>query len=292
MTDTDTTPELPWVSQTTDATFIQDAIEFSRTRPVVVDFWAAWCGPCKQLAPLLERLAEEGAGQFQLVKAEVEKNQQAAASMRVESIPAVFGLRDGRVVDQFVGLLTEEQLRAWLAGLQPSEAERLMAEATAQAAIDPAAAEAKLRQVVALDARDSTAKLALAQLLLDQDRLVECESLIAELEERGFLEPEAEKMKAQCAVGRGGEGLGELEALRQKVAEKPDDLPAQWALARVLGAQKQYADALEAAVGLVQRDRHGLGEEARQLMVNIFHLLEPDDELGAEYRRKLSSALY
>jgi len=286
-----------WILSTTDADFHRDVIERSGELPVVVDFWATWCGPCRTLGPTLEKLAAEADGKFLLVKAEVETNGGSAGQFRVDSIPAVFALRDGRVVDSFIGALGEAQLREWLDRIQPSVAERLRSEAAKIAATDPKAAEEKLREAIALEPRDPVAKIALARLLLAQDRLADGERLLGELAERGFLEPEAERLQAELALRRGAVEAGTVEACRAELARSPDDRQAQWKLAQALAGQQtaganQHTEALELCLKLVALDRHGLGESARQLMVNLFQALGPDHELVSTYRRRLSSALY
>lgn len=282
----------PWVIETSDADFERDVIVGSQKQPVVVDFWAQWCGPCRMLGPVLEKLAEESQGQFVLAKAEVERNQQVAAAWGVSSIPAVFGVRGGQVVDQFIGVLPEPQLREWLARLQPSPAEKLAAEAAELESRDPAAAEAKLREALTLAPKQDSLKLTLARLLLAQDRAQESEVLLQELADRGYLEPEAEELQAELALRRMASESGGVERARAAVAAAPRDFQAKWKLAQALAGERKYEEALQQSLELVQLDRRGLGEPARELMVELFRVLGPDNELKTTYRRKLSSALY
>jgi putative thioredoxin len=282
----------PWIVETSDADFQRDVIDRSRERPVVLDFWAEWCGPCRMLGPVLEQLAIEADGQFLLVKADVDRAQQAAAALNVSSIPAVFGLRDGRVVDQFVGVLPEPQLREWLNRLQPSPAERLLSEASSLEASDPKAAEAKLREALTLAPRDDAIKIALARVLLAQDRVADSEQLVNELAARGFMEPEAEVLQSQLFLRRLADEAGNVENAQAALEAAPNDREAKWRLARALAGQRQFEAALEQALQLVQFDRKGYGEQARELMVQLFRALGPNHELTSTYRRKLSSALY
>ncbi|MEX0612676.1 MAG: tetratricopeptide repeat protein [Pirellulales bacterium] len=284
--------ESPWIIETTDATFDRDVVERSHELPVVVDFWAAWCPPCRALAPILEKLAVEAKGGFLLAKADVERAGAAAAQFGVESIPAVFGLRGGRVVDQFLGALPEERLRAWLAGLEPSRVETLLGEAARLENSDPAAAEARLREAIDLDPREATARIALARLLAAGDRLAESEQLLDELAARGFLEPEAERLKAELSLRRAAGEVDSVEQCRTALDRSPGELALRWDLARALAGAGRYAEAMDHCLELVANDRRGLGEKARELMVHVFQVLPADDELSSSYRRKLSSLLY
>lgn len=273
--------------------FERDVIERSRRVPVVVDFWAPWCQPCRLLGPLLETLAREYDGRFVLVKANTEQLPQQAARFGVQSIPAVFGLRDGARVDSFTGLLPEEHLRVWLDRLLPTPAERLTAEAAKLESSDPQSSEAKYREALAVDAEYAPAKTGLARLLLAGGRIDESQALLAELEERGFLETEAQQVKAALDLRLQGQKSGGVEECRAAVEQNPDDLPVRFRLAEALAASEQYREALEICLELVRRDRRGLGEEARRVMVDVFRLLEDrQPELVSEFRRQLSAALY
>lgn len=287
----------PWIIDATPENFQAEVVDRSHQLPIVVDFWADWCQPCKMLAPLLEGLAREFDGQFVLVKANTEQVPSIAGQFGVQSIPAVFGVRDGQIVDFFNGLLPEPQLREWIKRLMPTPAERLVSEAKGKLATSPAEAEELLHAALDLDAELVPAKIALAELLLGgeqttPERTAEAARLIAELEERGFLEPEAEKVKAALELRQEGTASGSIESCRAALAADPKNFQLQLALARSLAAAGQYEPALQQALALVEEDRHKTGEEGRALMVDIFRLLPEDSELTSTYRRKLSSALY
>jgi putative thioredoxin len=282
----------PWIVDVTDATFDQEVLARSQELPVVIDFWAPWCGPCRQLGPLLEKLADEGAGKFLLAKINIDESPGIASEMRVSSIPAVFAVRRGRLVNQFVGLLPEPDLRRWLASLEPSEAERLLAEAETLEASDPVAAEARLHAALEKAPQDRTLRIALARVLAAQGRLDDAEEQIKHLEREGYLESEAEQIKARCQLRQAAQLAGDIEAAQAAARAAPRDAAAQLKLAYALAGGGQYAQALETALAVVQMDRKGQGEAARQLMVDMFHALDPDDPLVGEYRRKLSAALY
>jgi putative thioredoxin len=287
-----TTPS-PWVIEATAENFERDVVERSAAVPVVVDFWAAWCGPCRMLGPLLERLAQEYGGKFVLAKVDTDRDADLAAQFGVRSIPAVFGLRDGRAVDGFIGVQPESAIRAWLDRLLPTPAEQAAAEASRLEAADPQAAEAKYNLALSLDPDLLPAQIGLARTALEQGRLEDAAARIAAIERREFLDPEAEKVKAELVLRLQARqaGVGGVEAARAALAQRPDDPELKLRLAEALAAAGQYADALALGLELVERDRKGVGERARQTMVAIFQLLPPDSDLVTEYQRQLSMAL-
>ena len=271
--------------------FEQQVIERSKRVPVVVDFWAEWCGPCRMLGPLLEKLAREYDGRFVLVKADTEQLGDVAGAFGVQGIPAVFGLRGGRIVDSFVGVQSEQTIRRWLDGLMPTPAQSLAAEAADLEATDPAAAEAKYREAIGLDPRDDAFRIGLARVLEARGTIDEARAVIAELERRGFLEPEAEAVKARLAIDAAAADAPDLAAARAAAEANPGDLEARYRLAEALAAAGQHEEALATCLDLVERDRKGVGERARQTMLALFNLLPADSPLVVEYRRKLSFVL-
>jgi putative thioredoxin len=282
----------PHVIETTAERFDADVLERSKTVPVVVDFWAAWCQPCRRLAPLLEKAAEEMAGQFVLVKADVDQLPQQAAAFRVEGIPAVFAVRDGNVVDSFTGLLTESQLREWLGGIMPSDAELLLRDASALEASDRAAAEAKYRKAIELDSKLYEAQIGLARVLAALDKAVDATQILAQLEERGFLEPAAQKLKAELQLRSSRVSASELDALRAQAASDPNNSAAKLKLAEALLAAGQYPEGLQLSLDVVARERGPARDKARLAMLDAFRVLGDEAELTREFRRKLASALY
>lgn len=283
--------KLPHVFEPTSEGFSAEVIERSHAVPVVVDFWAPWCQPCRILGPFLEALAAEYDGKFVLAKVDTEKLTAIASGFGVRSIPAVFALRDGQVVDSFVGVLPESALRAWIDRILPTPAESLVSEAKALEAADPETARAKYLEAASLAPAQPLAKLGLARVELALGRPEPARDLIAQLERRGFLEPEAETLKARLTIQAKDGPDKDIDALFEAHRAAPADRSKQLALAEALASATRYEEALELALDLVEVDRRGTGEPARKLMIAVFQLLPPDSTLVAQYRRKLSVAL-
>lgn len=284
---TDQNRPCPWVVAVTAESFERDVFQRSFDVPVVVDFWAAWCAPCRALGPVLEKLAEQYAGRFVLVKADTDQLQEAAAQFQVQSIPAVFGVVAGEVVDFFAGALPEPQVCTWLDRLL--QVARLV-EAQRWEATEPERAEQAYREILAQQPQDANALIGLGRLLVAQQRAPEAEAVLAQLESRGFLEPEAEKLKA--ALGLRDKGNIDVGTMRQAVTADPGNLELRLQLAQALAGGGVYEEALEICLALVEQDRHGVGEQARKTMIDVFRVLPEDSELVPGYRRKLAMLLY
>ena len=281
----------PHVINTTDADFERDVIERSKEVPVVVDFWATWCQPCRMLGPILENLADEYDGKFVLVKADGDHCPQATASFNVQAYPTVFGLRNGEPVDYFEGLPPEPQLREWIDRLMPSEADNLLAEAESLRASDINAAIGKLQQAVELAPHDVGTKTRLAEFLMEAERLEEAQQLLQQLHDVGY-EGDVSQLLLAVQVKLQGQETGGVDACRAACDASPDDYSLKLDLAETLAADSQYAEALELALSAVVADKTTFGERGRTIMVGIFALLPDDSELITDYRRKLSSALF
>jgi putative thioredoxin len=279
------------VVEATAENFLAEVVERSDRVPVVVDFWAEWCPPCRILGPILVKLANEYGGRFVLAKANTEQLPDIASRFGVRSIPAVFAIKGGQVVDSFVGVLPEPAIRAWLDRIMPTPIELLLNEARGLERSDVEAADARYREALALAPADPSAKIGLARLALTKGRPLEAQELLDQLERRGFLEPEAETLKAQLTLRGDPESGGGLDKLRADHRARPLDKPTQLNLAEALASAGEYEEALRLALDLVETDRRGTGEPARKMMIAVLQLLPPDSELASDYRRRLSVAL-
>lgn len=281
-----------WIVDVTDETFQSVVLEGSAKLPVVIDFWAEWCGPCKQLAPVLEKLADEYKGRFILAKVDIEKAQQIAQAFGIQSIPLVVAMIDGQPVNQFAGVLPEEQIREWIDSILPSPAEELVNQGMELEETDPAAAEAKYRAALEFEPEAGPIKAMLARTLLALDRDDECRRLIEQMETRGFLEPEAERVKSELELRSVVEEAGDLVDAREAATAAPDDLALQLKLTEALIGAKKYEEALQLGIEVVARDKAGVGVEAKEVLVRLFDKLGAGSELVSEYRRKLATVLY
>lgn len=277
-----------WVVTGTIENF-QELVEKSRSVPLVVDFWATWCAPCRQLAPMLDQAVQNAAGAFLLVKVNVDEQQEIAQSFGIQSIPTLFAVKEGKIFDQLQGLVSESELQAWLKTLLPDPYETLLKEAQS---LDPAGAELKYREAITLKPDHWAARVALGNLLLKQERDGECLALIAELDSRGISNVEVEQLKAEVEFREQSRDSGGISAAREALAKDPQNADLQLQLADALSASHQFQEALDLALGVAQKHKAQFGDRARETMVKIFTILGPVSELAQSYRRKLAVALY
>lgn len=281
-----------WISDVSEPEFETAVLELSKTVPVIVDFWAPWCPPCRALGPLLEKVAEEFAGQVRVAKVNTDECPNLAGEFGVSGIPAVFALRDGAVIDQFEGLLPEEDLRKFFRGLVPRGADKLVQDAAALEATDPSAAERAYREALSSDPANAAARLGLARVLLAKPGR---ESLAQELLRGLELPPhatEAERLKKVIAIRDVPSSDSDLSLARETVAAKPDDPESHFALGRVLAARGEYVPALDAMLAAAELDKKFAGSTVKEKMVEIFHILGARSPESDAYRDKLRSLLY
>jgi len=233
--------------------FEREVIEGSKQQLVLVDFWAPWCGPCRALTPVLEKVCAGYGERVKLVKINSDENAEISTAFGIRSIPNVIAFRDGKAVSQFLGALPEGQVRAFIEKLLPP------------------------------------AQLALAERAIDEGRLDEAERLLGEIKPNIDWDDRVETLKQGLSFARAGGGEKDLAA---KVAANPADLDSRLAFAGALAARHAYGDALEHLLEIVRRDREWKDGEARKQMLAIFNLAADDPALVSEYRKKLSSALY
>jgi putative thioredoxin len=280
---------------TTLATFEQDVITASTLAPVLVDFWAPWCGPCKTLGPMLEKLETEAAGKWKLVKVNVDENQELAAHFQVRSIPHVMAFADGQPVDQFVGVLPEGQLREFIERLVPQGADAARLEAqTALAEGRRDDAYDALQAALAYDPGFDEARMDRIEMLLEDNRIDEVRNEIDLLSPKTTqgIDARFNAIKTRLDAVDAAADLPPTDALEAKVAADPTDLEARFDLASAFIARLKYAEALEQLLAIVQRDRTFRDDIGRKTMLSVFDLAAHQPELVAQWRRKLSAALY
>jgi putative thioredoxin len=258
----------------------------SKAGPVVVDFWAPWCGPCRQLGPALEARAATGA--FTLAKVNVDENPELAEQFQVSSIPAVYAVKDGKVTDHFVGMLSEEELDDFVAALNPTEAEAALMDAVNLSAADPDAAKAQLRELVAKAPADESPRVALAALLVELDESpAEAAKLLHGIEAGDFAD-EATRLRRVLTLRETPHTDDDLAAALAE-EESPERALK---VGAILAAQGEYEKALETLLDAADFDKALAAGPIREAMVNVFHVVGVRSELADEYRDKLQAKLY
>ena len=269
---------------------IFDAAVLARSRdvPVIVDFWASWCGPCRVLGPILEREVAVLGGRVELVKVDTDANPALAARYDIRGIPAVKAFVNGEIAREFVGVQSAEFLRRWLSELAPSPARQSLAAAIALAQKgDRAGAESALRALTGDPDVGDSASLALAELLLDDGRADDAEAALASVDPRSAEADAADAARRRVTFARDAAAFGGRAAAEAALVRDPNDLEARFALASAHAAAREWEAALAELLELVKRSRKFRDDGARRAMLAIFAHLGPQQPLVSEYRRQL-----
>ena len=285
------------VKDTTTQAFVKDVIEESKRQPVLVDFWAPWCGPCKQLTPILEKAVKAAKGKVKLVKMNIDDHPAIPGQMGIQSIPAVIAFVGGQPADGFMGALPESQVVAFLERLTKDriggEAQDLLKAADAALAEGDAAGAAEMyAQLLAEDNANVGALGGLARAYVETGALEQARQTLA-------MAPEAKQNDAAVAAARAAlelaeqaKTVGPIDELEQKVAANPLDHQARFDLALALNGKGQRADALKHLIMIVKRDRKWNDDGARKQLVQFFDAWGPTDEATIDGRKRLSSILF
>jgi len=281
------------VTDVSESNFQNGVVEESRKRLVLVDFWAPWCGPCRTLSPIIEKLADEYAGRFLLAKVNSDENQGLAAEFGVRGIPNVKAFYGGEMIDEFTGAMPEGMVRQFIDRLLPSAAEeQRQAAMNAFQAGQTDQALASLEQAQELEPENDTIRMDRTEVLLKLGRTSDARTLLDELRPLSAMDPRAEHLKAELTFAD-GEGASEdpTEALEARVSHNPRDLDSRLALAKRYFSEKRFEPALEHLLEIVRADRRFGDDAGRKTMLAIFELLGSDHQLTGQYRRLLAASL-
>ncbi|MGH6987867.1 MAG: tetratricopeptide repeat protein [Caulobacteraceae bacterium] len=287
-------PSADLIKQGSDKTFAADVIEASKSTPVIVDFWATWCGPCRQLGPILEKAVRAAKGAVKLVKIDIDKNPVFAGQLRVQSIPMVYAFADGRPVDAFMGAVPESQVNAFIDKLVGTPAvspeENLLAESKeALDAGDLGGAAQGFARVLQSDSKNAIAIGGLARCYLtggDSERAREVVAMAA----AGDSNPDLDAARAGLALA--AEGKGDLKEVEARLAKAPDDLELRFELAKGLAAKGRLAAATEELLAIIAKDRDFKDGAARSQLLTVFEAAGAGSEMAKQGRRRLSSILF
>jgi putative thioredoxin len=285
------------VKDTTTQAFVKDVIEESKRQPVLVDFWAPWCGPCKQLTPILEKVVKAAKGKVKLVKMNIDDHPAIPGQMGIQSIPAVIAFVNGQPADGFMGALPESQVIAFLERLTKDriggEAQDLLKAADAALAEGDAAGAAEMyAQLLAEDNANVPALGGLARAYVETGTLDQARQTLAMVPEAKQNDAAVAAARAALEIAEQAKTLGPIDELEQKVAANPLDHQARFDLALALNGKGRRADALEHLITIVKRDRKWNDDGARKQLVQFFDAWGPTDEATIDGRKRLSSILF
>jgi len=292
----------PAAIESDTAGFTADVIEASREVPIIVDFWATWCGPCKTLTPILESVVAKARGAVRLVKVDVDKNPDLSAQLRIQSIPTVYAFKDGQPVDAFQGALPESEVQKWVdqliakhgGGVEPSPVDQALAAAEeAFEAGDIGGAGALYAQVLNEDEQNTKALAGMARCYLKADKIDKAREIIDQIGEELRGEDEIHAVISALELAEAGaSAAGETDSLRARLADDPGDLQTRFDLAVALYGGGGAEAAVDELVEIIRRKREWNEDAARQQLLKIFEALGPTDPVTVSGRRKLSSILF
>jgi putative thioredoxin len=286
------------IKETTTQTFVKDVIEESKRQPVLIDFWAPWCGPCRQLTPVLEKAVRAAKGKVKLVKMNIDDHPSIPGQMGIQSIPAVIAFVNGQPADGFMGAVPESQVTAFInkltAGMpgEPNIAEILKEAEAVLAEGDPATAAQIYAEVLAAEPTNVAALAGLAKCYMATGAIDQAKQTLARVSESKRNDPAVKAVQASLDLAEQAEALGPMSELEQKVAANPLDHQARFDLATALNASGQRSEATQQLLEIVKRDRKWNEDGARKQLVQFFDAWGSGDEATVEGRKRLSTILF